>query len=65
VKGMEYTRVARAKILEMHLRDDCIGISDSSDKNITLKFVENECTVDKFGKVEWSLKNNTLNTSKE
>jgi hypothetical protein len=61
MKGMEYTRVARAKILEMHLQPDCIGISDSSDTNITLKFAGKECTVDKFGKVQWSIALNNQN----
>lgn len=53
MKGMEYTRVARAKILEMYLRSNCVGIKDSTDKDITLMFSDNECTVDKFGKVTW------------
>lgn len=50
---MEYTRVARSKLLEFHLRDDFIGIKESSDKDVTLLFANHECTVDKFGRVIW------------
>ena len=53
MKGMDYTRVARVKILKLHLRADFIGIKDSSDNDVTLMFKSDECTVDKFGKVLW------------
>ena len=50
---MEYTRVARGKVLSLHLRDDFIGIKQSSDYDVTLLFANDECTVDKFGRVIW------------
>ncbi len=50
---MEYMRVANGKILKLMMRDDCIGVTNSSNDNITLTFKNDRCTVDKWGKVIW------------
>jgi len=49
----EYNRVARKKILEFHLSEDFIGIIDSSVDDLTMKFLDKVCTIDKFGRVTW------------
>ena len=49
----EYIRVARFKILKLIMRGDCIGITDSSDNDVTISFTNDKCTVDKWGRVMW------------
>lgn len=50
---LRYLPVARKKILDLHLRDDFVGIKYSTEKDVTLSFENKECTVDKWGRVIW------------
>ena len=58
VKLDKYIRVARAKILKLIMRGDCIGVTDSSDNDVTLSFSNDKCTVNKWGRVDWIGDNN-------
>ena len=52
---MDYIRVAKAKMIKLIMRDDCIGITNSSDNDVTLSFSNGDkCTVDKWGRVTWT-----------
>jgi hypothetical protein len=50
---MKYIGVARRKITRLIAERECLGIIDSDDEKVTIRFSSNSCTVDKWGRVEW------------
>lgn len=48
-----FTPVAIRKLNELINRDDFECIEDVFVSKVTIKFKENRCEIDKFGKVEW------------
>jgi hypothetical protein len=50
---MSYLPVAKVKIKALLNNPNFLGIKDSTAESITLSFKNDECTVDKFGKVKW------------
>ena len=50
---LQYSRVARAKFLELIMRSDCIGIIDSTSEAVVLGYPTADCIIDKHGRCTW------------
>jgi len=50
---MNYIGVARRKITRLIEREDCLGVMNSDDDKLTIRFEFDSCTIDKWGRVIW------------